>query len=64
MPSGARILIDAHTWGMNVHSMAPAEDYQQVQGLCGTFDNNTRNDFTVRDSGRQGTREEFVDSWR
>lgn len=64
LPSGARIQIDSHTWGMNVHATAPSSDFQKTGGLCGTFDDNAENDYLVRYLRRQGSREEFVDSWR
>jgi hypothetical protein len=64
MPSGAYVKMDVHTWGMNLYAYAPSEDINKTSGLCGTFDNNTNNDFVMQGTGRLGDKEEFIESWR
>lgn len=51
---------------MSLSVRAPSVDYTNTQGLCGTFDRNTNNDYHNRDGSAFGPDElhRFIEHWR
>ena len=56
--------MDVHDWGMNLYAYAPSEDINKTSGLCGTFDGDQTNDFSMQGTGKLAEKEDFIESWR
>ena len=51
MPSGAKVIAtNDRNWHLNVDVYLPSEDYEKTEGLCGTWDGDSTNDFKKRDT--------------
>ncbi|XP_077999980.1 von Willebrand factor D and EGF domain-containing protein-like [Glandiceps talaboti] len=68
MPSGSSVRADTSSWGMNIYLEVSSDEYDNSEGLCGSFDDDNSNDYTTADgnvllySGRRP--DSFSDSWR
>nr|XP_006812409.1 PREDICTED: uncharacterized protein LOC102807374 [Saccoglossus kowalevskii] len=69
-PSGSTVTIDVESWGMNVQIVVPSDDIENTLGLCGIFDVDRSNDYTMVNGERLdytvvGRRpDEFCSSWK
>ncbi|XP_035682473.1 von Willebrand factor D and EGF domain-containing protein-like [Branchiostoma floridae] len=63
LPSGAEVRTDAYNWGMNLHVKVPSDDFGKTEGLFGTFDHDSSNDFRASDETISDSNA-FSWSWR
>ncbi|XP_070543546.1 von Willebrand factor D and EGF domain-containing protein-like [Ptychodera flava] len=67
MPSGSKVVTKTGMWGMNVELTVPGDDFGGTVGLCGVFDDDVTNDYTMSDGNiSEYTRRrphEFISSW-
>ncbi|XP_047211508.1 von Willebrand factor D and EGF domain-containing protein isoform X2 [Girardinichthys multiradiatus] len=65
-PSGAFVRADVSDWGLSLSVRAPSVDFSNTQGLCGTFDHNSNNDFHGSNGGLYGPDDldRFIKEWR
>ena len=49
MPTGSYITFKPHAYYVNLELHAAPDDWQSTEGLCGTFDSDTSNDFKSPD---------------
>ncbi|MEQ2274967.1 hypothetical protein XENORESO_016941 [Xenotaenia resolanae] len=65
-PSGAFVRADVSDWGLSLSVRAPSVDFSNTQGLCGTFDRNSNNDFHGSNGGLYGPDDldRFIKDWR
>ncbi|XP_070535026.1 von Willebrand factor D and EGF domain-containing protein-like [Ptychodera flava] len=68
VPSGSTVRADVKNWGMNIFVDVVGDLFNNSEGLCGTFDGDRTNDYTMangmlsQESGR--TPDTFSNSWR
>ena len=55
LPTGAYLDVQIGTSWLNIYLHASSDDWNSTVGLCGTFDDNMRNDFTHIDGKTQYT---------
>ncbi|CAH1267733.1 VWDE [Branchiostoma lanceolatum] len=64
LPSGAEVRTDIFFWGINVHMKVPSDDFGATEGLFGTFDHDSSNDYRTRDGTTSYDPNAFSWSWR
>ncbi|XP_070570349.1 von Willebrand factor D and EGF domain-containing protein-like [Ptychodera flava] len=68
MPSQATIRVVTSSTHLNIYLDVPGDDFQHSDGLCGTFDHDSSNDYRKRDGSTlsyTGRRPDaFSESWR
>ena len=67
LPTGTRVQIFIRSWGpgsswLNVYITPSFVDWQQTEGLCGTYNGNWRDDLTDR-NGNIVDQSDFIKSW-
>ena len=48
---------------LNIDIYPSPSETSNIEGLCGDLNGDENDDFKLRDSSRQGTRDEFALSW-
>jgi len=69
LPSNVRVVGYVTSWGMNIEIHVTSAEYRRTQGLCGSFDGNSRNDLKVKGSEQTHSPSskslpDVVESWR
>ena len=59
LPSGVKIIVDRHNWGLNLYVWAPADPDNPSEGLCGNNNGNANDDF-----GQWNSPNQFGEHWR
>lgn len=62
LPTGTRIDVTVHYSWLNIDIHVSASDWEQTEGLCGTYNGNKDDDFTNK-NGIIVHKREFVKSW-
>ena len=67
LPTGTRVQIFISSWGLgsswlNVDITPSFVDWEQTEGLCGTYNGNWEDDFTDRNGNIVG-QSDFIKSW-
>ncbi|XP_047144489.1 von Willebrand factor D and EGF domain-containing protein isoform X1 [Hydra vulgaris] len=63
-PSGAYVKFDTDGFFANIEIQVPSDDFQNTEGLCGTFDNNPNNDLKPKGGQEKATYQDFQNSWK
>lgn len=63
MPTGTRFEVKVKASWLNIDVYVSPSDWNQTEGLCGTYNGNSKDDLTDRNGNIVG-RTEFVTSWR
>ncbi|CAH1254988.1 VWDE [Branchiostoma lanceolatum] len=64
MSEGSTIRAEVNSWGLNVYLDTLPIDKGEMTGLCGTWDDNRSNDFTMKDGSLAADTSQFIQSWR
>ncbi|XP_055019347.1 von Willebrand factor D and EGF domain-containing protein [Boleophthalmus pectinirostris] len=64
LSSGAFVRADVSSWGMSLTLRAPGADRGHTQGLCGTYDGQTHNDFHSAEGALLPDEHSFISAWR
>ncbi|KAM7421510.1 hypothetical protein PAMA_015584 [Pampus argenteus] len=62
--SGAFVRADVSDWGMSLTLRAPSSDRSHTEGLCGTYDGQSHNDFHAAGGATLKDRHAFISEWR
>ncbi|XP_069394081.1 von Willebrand factor D and EGF domain-containing protein isoform X1 [Paralichthys olivaceus] len=62
--SGAFVRADVSDWGMSLTVRAPGSDRGHTEGLCGTYDGQSDNDFHSAGGATLGDLHSFISEWR
>nr|XP_046255008.1 von Willebrand factor D and EGF domain-containing protein isoform X2 [Scatophagus argus] len=62
--SGAFVRADVSDWGMSLTLRAPGSDWSRTQGLCGTYDGLSDNDFHSAGGATLDNLHAFISDWR
>ncbi|XP_068425269.1 von Willebrand factor D and EGF domain-containing protein isoform X1 [Clinocottus analis] len=62
--SGAFVRADVSNWGMSLTLRAPSSDRGHTEGLCGTFDGQSDNDFHSAGGATLEHLHDFISEWR
>ncbi|KAE8289229.1 von Willebrand factor D and EGF domain-containing protein Precursor [Larimichthys crocea] len=62
--SGAFVRADVSNWGMSLTLRAPSSDRRHTEGLCGTFDGQSDNDFHSAGGATLEDLHTFISEWR
>lgn len=62
--SGAFVRADVSNWGMSLTLRAPSSDRSHTEGLCGTFDGQSDNDFHSTGGATLEDLHAFISEWR
>lgn len=62
MPTGTRIKVYVKTSWLNIYVVISPSDWEQVEGLCGTYNGNRGDDFSDR-KGNTVSKTESIRSW-
>lgn len=62
--SGAFVRADVSDWGMSLTLRAPLSDRGHTEGLCGTYDGRSDNDFHSAGGAGLGDLHAFITAWR
>ncbi|KAM3614011.1 uncharacterized protein V6R79_008450 [Siganus canaliculatus] len=62
--SGAFVRADVSDWGMSLTLRAPGSDRNHTEGLCGTFDGRSENDFHSAGGATLEDLQAFISAWR
>ncbi|XP_069576788.1 von Willebrand factor D and EGF domain-containing protein [Brachyistius frenatus] len=62
--SGAFVRADVSDWGMSLTLRAPGSDRSHTEGLCGTYDGRSDNDFHSAGGARLEDLQAFISEWR
>lgn len=63
MPTGTRLKVYVKTTWLNIHVTISPSDWEQTEGLCGTYNGNQGDDFVNR-NGDIVQQAEFISSWK
>ncbi len=62
--SGAFVRADVSDWGMSLTLRAPGSDWSHTEGLCGTYDGQSDNDFHSAGGATLEDLHAFISAWR
>lgn len=62
--SGAFVRADVSDWGMSLTLRAPGSDRGHTEGLCGTYDGRSDNDFHSAGGATVEDVHAFISEWR
>uniref|UniRef100_A0A3B4ZUE1 Si:dkey-30e9.7 n=1 Tax=Stegastes partitus TaxID=144197 RepID=A0A3B4ZUE1_9TELE len=62
--SGAFVRADVSDWGMSLTLRAPSSDRGHTEGLCGTYDGQSDNDFHSEGGAKLEHLQAFISEWR
>ncbi|XP_051813003.1 von Willebrand factor D and EGF domain-containing protein [Acanthochromis polyacanthus] len=62
--SGAFVRADVSDWGMSLTLRAPSSDRNHTEGLCGTYDGQSDNDFHSEGGAKMEHLHAFISEWR
>uniref|UniRef100_A0A665TDV9 Si:dkey-30e9.7 n=1 Tax=Echeneis naucrates TaxID=173247 RepID=A0A665TDV9_ECHNA len=62
--SGAFVRADVSNWGMSLTLRAPSSDWSHTEGLCGTYDGRSDNDFHSAGGATLEDLQSFISEWR
>lgn len=62
--SGAFVRADVSDWGMSLTLRAPISDWRHTEGLCGTYDGQSDNDFHLAGGTKLEDLHAFISEWR
>ncbi|XP_050932344.1 von Willebrand factor D and EGF domain-containing protein [Lates calcarifer] len=62
--SGAFVRADVSDWGMSLTLRAPSSDWSHTEGLCGTYDGQSDNDFHSAGGATLEDLHAFISEWR
>ncbi|XP_042279137.1 von Willebrand factor D and EGF domain-containing protein isoform X1 [Thunnus maccoyii] len=62
--SGAFVRADVSNWGMSLTLRAPSSDRSHTEGLCGTYDGQSENDFHAAGGATLEHLHAFISEWR
>lgn len=62
--SGAFVRADVSNWGMSLTLRAPSSDWRHTEGLCGTYDAQSDNDFHSAGGATLEHLHAFISEWR
>ncbi|XP_004560250.3 von Willebrand factor D and EGF domain-containing protein [Maylandia zebra] len=62
--SGAFVRADVSDWGMSLTLRAPISDWRHTEGLCGTYDGQSENDFHLAGGAKLEDLHTFISEWR
>ncbi|KAG7216456.1 hypothetical protein INR49_001942 [Caranx melampygus] len=62
--SGAFVRADMSNWGMSLTLRAPGSDWTHTEGLCGTYDGQSHNDFHSAGGATLEDLHAFISEWR
>ncbi|XP_051263598.1 von Willebrand factor D and EGF domain-containing protein isoform X1 [Dicentrarchus labrax] len=62
--SGAFVRADVSDWGMSLTLRAPGSDRSRTEGLCGTYDGQSHNDFHSAGGATLEDLHDFISEWR
>ncbi|XP_039974712.1 von Willebrand factor D and EGF domain-containing protein [Xiphias gladius] len=62
--SGSFVRADVSDWGMSLTLRAPSSDWSHTEGLCGTYDGQSDNDFHSAGGATMEDLHTFISEWR